>query len=298
MVLYPIVQALGRSGFAWYEGAYGNDATSVNAVPKSQYDAIIFCVLVTPMISVGYLAIFLFMQPEAMEHFKAMLCCRTFTPIPKRKLDIEQWKKRHNNHQLQNTTKGGTNGDGNLQNVVGGEIEESQSTTRSSNITNNSLTAATLAAHTAGFGGGHRTSGGNDGHEYGEEEEVTVDDDDVILEESSFDTHHQRLTETLAAQEEAIGSWSDSNFEEDAWNDEDLYRIISEKANAIPIAHTNSGTTPIEIVELSNNGSVTHNIMLDQYIVDPALNNSYKSKSGGTHTSNSHGFHNSGRVNV
>lgn len=80
MVLYPIVQALGRSGFAWYEGEYGNNVFSLQDVSSRQYAAMVFCVLVTPMMSVGYLGIFLFMQPEAMEHFKALVFCRKYVP--------------------------------------------------------------------------------------------------------------------------------------------------------------------------------------------------------------------------
>lgn len=86
MVLYPIVQALGRSGFAWYEGEYGNNVFSLQDVSSRQYAAMVFCVLVTPMMSVGYLGIFLFMQPEAMEHFKALVFCRTYVP-PKLRVD-------------------------------------------------------------------------------------------------------------------------------------------------------------------------------------------------------------------
>jgi hypothetical protein len=82
MVLYPIVQALGRSGFAWYEGAYGNTVPLLDSVSQAQYDAMIFCILITPTISVGYLVIFLVMQPEAMQHFQALLCCRKFIPSP------------------------------------------------------------------------------------------------------------------------------------------------------------------------------------------------------------------------
>jgi hypothetical protein len=84
MVLYPIVQALGRSGYAFYEGMYGNDVTPLPYIDQTQYDIMIFCVLVTPCISVGYLCIFLFMQPEALIHIKTFLFeCKLYNPPPK-----------------------------------------------------------------------------------------------------------------------------------------------------------------------------------------------------------------------
>jgi hypothetical protein len=80
MVLYPIVQALGRSGFAWYEGEFGNNIFSLDTVSAGQYRAMVFCVLVTPMISVGYLVIFLFMQPEARVHLWSLVLCQWTLP--------------------------------------------------------------------------------------------------------------------------------------------------------------------------------------------------------------------------
>eukprot|EP01031_Cornospumella_fuschlensis_P037337 gene37337-45331_t len=76
MIYYPIVQAVGRSGYAWYEAQYG---TSIDVTDKpGKFACLIFLTIVTPLQSVGYLIIFLIMQPDAYLHFKSML---TGTPF-------------------------------------------------------------------------------------------------------------------------------------------------------------------------------------------------------------------------
>lgn len=75
MILYPVVQAIGRSGYAWYEFSYGSNVSASNA-SSDEYACLIFLSLITPFVSVGYLIIFLMMQPKAYEHFKALIKCQ------------------------------------------------------------------------------------------------------------------------------------------------------------------------------------------------------------------------------
>jgi hypothetical protein len=77
IILYPVVQAIGRSGYAFYEYAYGADVSPSNNAPGA-YGCLIFLSIITPTTSVGYLIIFLLMQPKAYDHFKAMICLRTY----------------------------------------------------------------------------------------------------------------------------------------------------------------------------------------------------------------------------
>lgn len=282
MVLYPVVQLLGtlcicllhqcvnttsyigRSGFAWYEGEYGNTVLPLNYIPQHQYDAIVFCVLVTPMISVGYLVIFLFMQPEAMKHFQAMLCCRLYTPPPKRKLDLEQWKKRHQQEEgnIHNVAGDGHGSDGHGQ-------PQSQQGDNVSNAGSTPLTATTLAAHTAGLGGDMPIQTG---------EPTDVEEDEIVMEEGSFDTQQQRFTEvSFTAQELAVVGWWDSR-DGDRWNDDDLYRIITDKS------HAATELTPAETIELSSNGTnnTTRNI-LHQSAAIGEVNSNHSYRSNATH---------------
>lgn len=76
MVLYPIVQAIGRSGYSWYEAAYGSDIDSTDDGTQAQYACLLFLTIITPMVSVGYLIIFLTMQPNAYEHLKSLFTGR------------------------------------------------------------------------------------------------------------------------------------------------------------------------------------------------------------------------------
>ncbi|RYG65886.1 hypothetical protein EON64_10985, partial [archaeon] len=69
---YPIVQAVSRSGCAWYEVQYGYEfspGTGMNFSPEHtsnwKFAAQCFMALSMPIASLGYLAIFLVMQPRA-----------------------------------------------------------------------------------------------------------------------------------------------------------------------------------------------------------------------------------------
>lgn len=78
MIYYPIIQAIGRAGYSWYELEWGVDIDQVNNAGETQYASLMFLTVITPMVSVGYLAIFLLMQPDAYNHLMAMLQCRTY----------------------------------------------------------------------------------------------------------------------------------------------------------------------------------------------------------------------------
>eukprot|EP01033_Poteriospumella_lacustris_P001235 gene1235-899_t len=74
MIYYPVLQSIGRSGYTWYEFAYG-PKTDNDDFSDTQYAAQIFAVAITPVVSVGYLLIFLVMQPDAYRHFVQLCCC-------------------------------------------------------------------------------------------------------------------------------------------------------------------------------------------------------------------------------
>lgn len=56
---------------------YGVDTSMPNG-GTTQYDALIFLCIVTPTVSIGYLIVFLSLQPQAYKHFCAMITCRTY----------------------------------------------------------------------------------------------------------------------------------------------------------------------------------------------------------------------------
>lgn len=80
MVYYPVIQAISRSGSSWYEFAYGTDFEQQN-VSDTEYSAMIFSAVITPTVSIGYLFIFLAMQPNAYREIEALFCCRS-SPVP------------------------------------------------------------------------------------------------------------------------------------------------------------------------------------------------------------------------
>lgn len=77
LIFYPIVQAIGRSGYAWYEFEYGLEIDTDDP-DTQQYVCLIFLTIVTPLVSIGYLVIFLAMQPRAYEEFLKMLSCTSY----------------------------------------------------------------------------------------------------------------------------------------------------------------------------------------------------------------------------
>jgi hypothetical protein len=72
MVFYPIIQALGRLCFACFEQIYGFD-TNGNTKDNEEYAWLLCVAIITPFVSVGYLTIFLVMQPEAKRQFLGLL---------------------------------------------------------------------------------------------------------------------------------------------------------------------------------------------------------------------------------
>jgi hypothetical protein len=73
-------------GYAWYELEYGVDIDADDPSTQ-QFACLIFLTIVTPMVSIGYLIIFLMMQPRAYQEFKAMIYCRTYQPPTTENLD-------------------------------------------------------------------------------------------------------------------------------------------------------------------------------------------------------------------
>lgn len=80
MIFYPIIQAISRSGYSWYELQYGA-AISPSDSSADKYACLLFLTIITPIVSLGYLIIFLVMQPNAYEHFVALMTCRDFHTI-------------------------------------------------------------------------------------------------------------------------------------------------------------------------------------------------------------------------
>ena len=64
LLWYPIVQSISRSGLTVYELVYGWDFDP-DTVTESQFAWQLFYSIITPMASIGYLAIYLVMQPKA-----------------------------------------------------------------------------------------------------------------------------------------------------------------------------------------------------------------------------------------
>lgn len=71
MIFYPIIQTIGRVGSAWYDLAYGLDYDPTHP-GDIRYSSLLFMVVITPLVSVGYLVVFLWMQPKAWRHLCAV----------------------------------------------------------------------------------------------------------------------------------------------------------------------------------------------------------------------------------
>lgn len=78
MLYYPLVQALGRSGAAWYEFQYGFNFDP-DSVSRLQFVAQLYVAIITPAASVGYFYLFITMQPKAYEIFISWFGCRADT---------------------------------------------------------------------------------------------------------------------------------------------------------------------------------------------------------------------------
>jgi hypothetical protein len=76
VMYYPILQTISRSGYAWYESQYGFDFRVSEAEHnQSRYAALMFTAIITPTVSVGYLILFLTIEPNAYDCFKEIFCC-------------------------------------------------------------------------------------------------------------------------------------------------------------------------------------------------------------------------------
>jgi len=78
MIYYPLIQAICRAGYSWYELEWGVDIDQVNSAGETQYASLMLLTVITPMVSIGYLVIFVLMQPDAYNHLLAMLRYRTY----------------------------------------------------------------------------------------------------------------------------------------------------------------------------------------------------------------------------
>jgi hypothetical protein len=69
---YPIVQALARFGFSWFEISYGFDF-AVTTVSDAEFAALCVIAVTTPLGGVGYFVIFLVMQPHSWKFLKSRM---------------------------------------------------------------------------------------------------------------------------------------------------------------------------------------------------------------------------------
>ena len=76
---YPIVQAISRGGASWYEFVYGSSPGTYKNLTAAHTVALFLFAISTPLAGIGYFAIFLMMQREAMDIFKRIMrnCCCT-----------------------------------------------------------------------------------------------------------------------------------------------------------------------------------------------------------------------------
>jgi hypothetical protein len=91
---YPIIQSISRSGCAWYEFAYRYDSQGGGGfdlnpphTSNTQFAAQCVMALTMPIGSVGYLIIFLMMQPKAYEELLKIFGC---SPKPKEWLQFDE----------------------------------------------------------------------------------------------------------------------------------------------------------------------------------------------------------------
>lgn len=92
---YPIIQSISRSGCAWYELAYTYDHHSSDGfdlnpphTSNQQFAAQVFMAITMPIGSIGYLIIFLLMQPKAFQELQLMFGC-----ITKEQIEAEERKE-------------------------------------------------------------------------------------------------------------------------------------------------------------------------------------------------------------
>ena len=96
VMYYPILQTISRSGYAWYESQYGFDFRVTEAEHnQSRYAALMFTAIITPTVSVGYLILFLTIEPNAYDCFKEIFCCSGSSSSS---------KTQHNNYNNNTTT--------------------------------------------------------------------------------------------------------------------------------------------------------------------------------------------------
>lgn len=79
---YPLVQALARIGPSWYEQQFGFDFSATNET-LLQYSTSILMAILCPLASIGYLIIFLSIQPQAYLHLKSRIfTCKRYVETP------------------------------------------------------------------------------------------------------------------------------------------------------------------------------------------------------------------------
>eukprot|EP01038_Epipyxis_sp_PR26KG_P014726 gene14726-19794_t len=64
LIYYPVIQTVSRIGCGWYQVKYG-DNFAVSGASREQFAAQLTSAILTPFASVGYLVIFVMMQPNA-----------------------------------------------------------------------------------------------------------------------------------------------------------------------------------------------------------------------------------------
>ena len=136
MIYYPLMQALSRLGASWYEALYGFGPYPGNT---SNYQFGLACLYVglSPATGIGYLIVFLLMQPYAIDQVKALLLTgRTVDP---KMLEVQK-KSRRSSYINRNTLmRGGTCSD----------LGTSSSAAYPSDLQNNTSSCAPASSLTA-----------------------------------------------------------------------------------------------------------------------------------------------------
>ena len=75
VMYYPILQTVSCSGYAWYEFQYGFNFSVTEAEhDPERYGLLIYSAIITPTVSIGYLILFLYIEPHAYKIFKKIFC--------------------------------------------------------------------------------------------------------------------------------------------------------------------------------------------------------------------------------
>jgi hypothetical protein len=133
MIYYPLMQALSRVGASWYEAKYGFGPYPGNTSSR-QFGLACVYVGLSPATGVGYLIVFLLMQPFAIDQVRSLLT--TGRAIDPKVLESRKEGLRRSSYLGRNTLIRGT---------AGSELGVTSSATSPSDMNNNASSLTTPA---------------------------------------------------------------------------------------------------------------------------------------------------------